>query len=93
MTALEVQNKISVSKRVINKSLSKIGRELKFPVHLCLNLARHSYATKMKIDNISTSIISDALGHTTITTTEHYLKSLPDLQLKTLSNSLLLFDK
>ena len=91
MSALQAQNTIRRYKRVSNKMLAKIGRELGFEVHLCLNLARHSYATKMKIDGVSVAAISDALGHTTTTTTEHYMKSLPNEQLKLMSSSLLTF--
>src|SRR5665647_436141 len=92
MSAFEAQNTIRRYKRVSNKMLAKIGRELGFEVHLCLNLARHSYATKMKIDGVSVAAISDALGHTTTTTTEHYMKSLPNEQLKLMSSSLLAFE-
>ena len=92
MSALQAQNTIRRYKRVSNKMLAKIGRELGFEVHLCLNLARHSYATKMKIDGVSVAAISDALGHTTTTTTEHYMKSLPNEQLKLMSSSLLNFN-
>jgi integrase/recombinase XerD len=92
MTAFQAQNTIRRYKRVSNKMLAKIGRDLGFEVHLCLNLARHSYATKMKIDGVSVAAISDALGHTTTTTTEHYMKSLPNEQLKLMSSSLLAFE-
>jgi hypothetical protein len=41
----------------------------------------------MKIDGVSVAAISDALGHTTTITTEHYIKSLPNEQLKLMSSS------
>ena len=50
-------------RRVINKKLSAIGKKLGFDVHVCLNLARHSFATRLKIDGTPTSFISDAMGH------------------------------
>ncbi|MFT3908305.1 MAG: site-specific integrase [Ferruginibacter sp.] len=78
-------------KRVSNKMLAKIGRELGFSVHLCLNLARHSYATKQKIDGTPVAFISDAMGHSSMAVTEHYLKSLPDENLKALNAKLLNF--
>ena len=78
MTAIKAQDTIRRYKRVSNKMLAKMGKELGFEVHLCLSLARHSYATKMKIDGVSVAAISDALGHITTTTTEHYMKSLPN---------------
>lgn len=78
-------------KRVFNKKLATIGVNLGFDVHLCLNLARHSFATVLKVNGTPTSFISDAMGHTSSKTTEHYLKSIPTEQLKNISNSLLDF--
>jgi integrase/recombinase XerD len=43
-------------RRVLNKMLSRIGVKLGFDVHLCLNLARHSFATRLKLDGTPTSI-------------------------------------
>ena len=91
MTAYENQLKLNRQKNATNQILGRIGRELGFNVHLCLNLARHSFATKLKIDNVSVAAISDAMGHTSTSTTEHYMKSLPPENLKIMSNSLLAF--
>ena len=52
MSAFDIQKTLNRHKKISNKNLSKIGMELGFDVHLCLNLARHSYATKMKIDGV-----------------------------------------
>jgi integrase/recombinase XerD len=90
-SAFEIQRKLNRHKLFTNKSLSRVGQELGFGVHLCLNLARHSFATKLKIDNISVAAISDAMGHSNTTVTEHYMKSLPSENLKIMSNSLLAF--
>ncbi len=93
MTAEKINGTITRYKRVSNKMLAPIGKKLGFEVHLCLNLARHSFATKMKMDNIHVSAISDAMGHTQITTTEHYMKSLPDLYIEQMSSNLLEFNE
>jgi integrase len=77
--------------RNLNRDLRPIGIALGLPMHLTLNLARHSYATKLKIDGTSTAFISDALGHSSGTVTAHYLKTLPDAQYKKVSESLLNF--
>ena len=91
MTAFEMQKRINRYKSLSNQKLSKIGTELGFGVHLCLNLARHSYATKMKIDGCPIGFIGEALGHSNTSTTEHYLKSLPNENLKIMSENLLSF--
>ena len=78
-------------KRACNRKLAKIGVKLQFDVHLCLNLARHSFATMLKLSGTPLSFISDAMGHTTSKTTEHYLKSIPDENIQQLSGQLLNF--
>ncbi|GEO08302.1 tyrosine-type recombinase/integrase [Segetibacter aerophilus] len=93
MSAEHIDKTITRYKRISNKFLAPIGKKLGFEVHLCLNLARHSFATKLKIDNkVSLAAISDAMGHTTTTTTMHYMKSLPDEMIKEMSLHLLEFD-
>jgi integrase len=92
MTAEQMNKAIIRSKRVSNKMLCKIGKNLDFEVHCCLGISRHSFATKLKIDNkVSIAAISDALGHTTTNTTMHYMKSLPDEMIKGMSDDLLVF--
>jgi integrase/recombinase XerD len=79
-------------KRISNKCLSRIGKELGFDVHVCLNLARHSFATKQKLDGTPVAFISDAMGHSSMTVTQHYLKSLPESNLAQLNSKLLSFE-
>lgn len=76
----------------VNQKLKEIGTELGFTIPLILNLARHSFATNLKLSGTPTSFITDSLGHTSVTTTQHYLKSIPDQKIKELSNSLLNFE-
>ena len=76
----------------LNRDLKTVGRELGFEMPLILNLARHSYATRLKIDGIPVAFISDALGHSSGAVTAHYLKTLPDAQYKKVSESLLKFE-
>ena len=78
-------------KRNANKKLSAIGKELGFDVHLCMNLARHSFATKQKLDGTPVAFISDAMGHSSIAVTEHYLKSIPTPMLEQMNSKLLSF--
>ena len=73
------------------RELHVIGKELELPMSLNLNLARHSFATRLMIDGTPTSYISDALGHSSSAVTAHYMKTLPDAQYKKISESLLTF--
>lgn len=88
----EIRNKSRIRwQRTINKKLRVIGKELGFDINLNLSLARHSFATRLKLDKVPISFISDAMGHSSTSTTEHYLKSIPDDLYKEMSNSLLRF--
>ncbi|MDP4207661.1 MAG: site-specific integrase [Bacteroidota bacterium] len=60
--------------RCINKHLVLIGEKLNI-VGISSYVARHSLATIMKNSGISESFIKETLGHTSIKTTQNYLKS------------------
>lgn len=64
-----------------NKRLKKIGEELKLPIELTTYVARHSHATVLKKAGVSTSIISQALGHSSERTTQIYLDSFGNEQM------------
>ena len=76
----------------VNQKLKEIGTELGFTTPLILNLARHSFATNLKLSGTPTLFISEALGHASVTTSQFYLKSIPDQKIKELSNSVLNFE-
>ncbi len=76
----------------LNRTIRPIGVAIGLPMRLTLNLARHSYATRLKIDGVSTAFISDALGHSTGAITAHYLKTLPDDQYRRIGETLLNFE-
>lgn len=61
--------------RFMNKELKKISTLLKLDVPLSSYVSRHSWATIAKKSGISTSIISEGLGHTTEEITQVYLDS------------------
>ncbi len=60
----------------INKSLKKIGKMLNLPIPLTTYVSRHTWATIAKRKNIPLSVISEALGHDSETTTKIYLASI-----------------
>lgn len=61
--------------RFMNKELKKISSLLKLDVPLSSYVSRHSWATIAKKSGISTSVISEGLGHTTEEITQVYLDS------------------
>lgn len=73
----------------INKHLKRIGKELNLPIPLTTYVARHSYATVLKRSGVSTSIISESLGHSTERITQVYLDSFGNEQMNEAMKNLL----
>lgn len=73
----------------INKHLKRIGKELNLPIPLTTYVARHSYATVLKRSGVSTSIISESLGHSTERITQVYLDSFGNDQMDAAMKNLL----
>lgn len=65
----------------VNKELKAIGKELNIPIKLTTYVARHSYATVLKRAGVSTSIISESLGHSSEKITQIYLDSFENSQI------------
>ncbi len=75
--------------RKINKDLKKIGKIVKIKSELTTYVARHSYATILKKSGISTTVISQAMGHNSEKTTQIYLESFENSVLDEASKSVL----
>lgn len=65
----------------VNKILKQIGKELGLPIKLTTYVARHSFATVLKRAGVSTSIISESLGHSSEKITQTYLDSFEKSQM------------
>jgi site-specific recombinase XerD len=91
VSLLSEENTRSMKKRYINKSLRSIGESMGLQFNLTIGLARHSFATTLKLNGTNVSFISEMLGHTSMKTTMHYLKSIPSNERKIVSDSLLSF--
>ena len=61
---------------LVNRHLKKLGQQLGFPARLTMYVARHSWASIARRKNIPLSVICEALGHDSETTTQIYLASL-----------------
>ena len=65
----------------VNKALKEIGVELGLPIKLTTYVARHSFATVLKRAGVSTSVISESLGHSSEKITQIYLDSFENSQI------------
>ncbi len=62
----------------ISKHMKKISEDLGFDRPISTNWARHSFSTFLKSGLIPIEVISEALGHSSIKTTQIYLDSFED---------------
>jgi site-specific recombinase XerD len=71
----QIHNRVKKVTKQINASLKSIGVLCEIEIKLTTYVARHSFATFLKRNGVSTSIISEAMKHDTEKTTQIYLDS------------------
>lgn len=73
----------------MNKALKKIGAHLDISIPLTTYVARHSFATVLKRSGVNIALISESLGHTSLSTTQYYLDSFENEQIDEAMKNLL----
>lgn len=73
----------------INKELKVLADELEIDANLTTYVARHTFATVLRRSNVDIGIISEALGHTELSTTQIYLDSFDNEQVDAAMSNLL----
>lgn len=66
----------------MNNNLKKIATLANLEINLTTYVTRHSWASIAKNKGVSVAIISDALGHDSIQTTEIYLSTISTAELR-----------
>ena len=75
ITGTQILNRVHKKLTETNFSLKEIGTDAKILIPLSSYVARHTYATTMKRQGNSTSLISETMGHGSEYLTQIYLKS------------------
>ncbi len=88
-TEVQIANRLHKVLAKVNKHLKEIGEKLNLPIPLTTYVARHSYATVLKRAGVSTSIISESLGHSSERITQIYLDSFDNEQIDEAMKNLL----
>lgn len=88
-TQVQIANRLHKVLAKINKYLKEIGENLNLPLPLTTYTARHSFATVLKRAGVSTSIISESLGHSSEKITQAYLDSFDKEQINEAMRNLL----
>lgn len=89
VTEQQKRNRIHKVITKVNKQLKAIGKELHLPVNLTTYVARHSFATVLKRSDVNTSIICEAMGHSSEKVTQIYLDSFGNEQMDAAMQKLL----
>jgi len=76
---LEKQYKdIADARKKYNVRLKLLAEKCSIASHLTSYVSRHSFATQAVLQNLPLQAVSQMLGHSSLATTQIYLKSLPN---------------
>ena len=89
VTKQQQHDRIRKVNKKMNISLKKIGHHLQLSISLTTYVARHSFATVLKRSGVNIALISEALGHTSLNTTQYYLDSFGNEQIDEAMKNLL----
>jgi len=89
ITPMQKHNRVRKLCRQINNELHKIADKLSIKEDVTTYVARHSFATVLKKSGVNIGIISQALGHQDIKTTQIYLSKFDDEQVDSAMQNLL----
>ena len=88
-SAQQKQNRIHKILVKVNSNLRFMAKQIGIESNLTTYVARHSFASVLKKSGASIALISEALGHSDITTTQIYLDSFDNEQIDEAMKSLL----
>ena len=89
ITEMQKYNRVRKVYRQINTELHEIAKRLEIEEDVTTYVARHSFATVLKKSGVNIGIISQALGHQDIKTTQVYLSKFDDEQVDSAMKNLL----
>lgn len=89
VTPLQRSNRKQKVLTKYNQELKQIARLVGITKSISSYTARHTYATLLKLEGVSTDIISESLGHSNIQVTESYLKQFGNEIIDNANNKLI----
>ena len=88
-TPLQKQNRIHKMLGKVNKNLKLLAAQLGVEANMTTYVARHSFASVLKKSGVNIALISEALGHSDLATTQIYLDSFDNEQVDEAMKNLL----
>jgi len=79
-----ITERVSISgtwNTIVNRNLKMVAAIAKIKTTLTFHLSRHAFAYHLKLNEANIFVIQESLGHSSIKTTEQYLKGLGDERL------------
>jgi len=89
ITPIQKRNRVHKVCHQVNLELRKLAQNLKISAEVTTYVARHSFATVLKKSGVNIGIISEALGHHSLKTTQIYLDSFENSQIDAAMQNLL----
>lgn len=89
ITPMQKHNRVRKYCLHINQELKQLAKELNITANVTTYVARHSFATILKKSGVNIGIISQALGHQDIKTTQIYLSKFDNEQVDEVMKNLL----
>lgn len=87
-TKKQIYHRVQRCRRKYHKDLNEIASLLSINVNMTSYVARHTFATTLKRNNISTSLIKESMGHKDESTTKAYLAQFENDELDKLDELL-----
>lgn len=72
--AEKIEHRLYIQNNAANRSLKILGEKLGYKQRLNMHMSKHSFADFAVKNEVGILMISKLLGHTKLSTTEHYLK-------------------
>ncbi len=89
ITPMQKNNRVRKVCGQVNRELKLIAKELNISAEVTTYVARHSFATILKKSGVNIAIISEALGHQDLKTTQIYLSRFDNEQVDEAMKNLL----
>ena len=89
ITPIQKRNRVHKVCHQVNLELRKLAQNLKISAEVTTYVARHSFATVLKKSGVNIGIISEALGHHSLKTTQIYLGAFENSQIDAAMQNLL----
>jgi integrase len=93
MTAETERKVIQQVTKTVNKYMKRIAEKLELSKEVTTYFARHSFATVLRNSGASTEFISEALGHSSMKTTQSYLAGFEQATIHKTTDALTAFSK